>query len=81
VTAQPTPVSWEHLSGTDWALVMTNDSKKYYYNTRTQLMTILGKGQEQREGMGSLSKGIKYQLMMTLTVMMRTSAQLRSRKY
>jgi hypothetical protein len=72
VTAQPTPVSWEHLSGTDWALVMTNDSKKYYYNTRTQ---------EQREGMGSLSKGIKYQLMMTLTVMMRTSAQLRSRKY
>ncbi|KAL1561633.1 pre-mRNA-processing protein 40C-like [Salvia divinorum] len=32
-TSQPTPVSWEKLSGTDWTLVTTNDGKKYYYNT------------------------------------------------
>ncbi|KAG6557468.1 hypothetical protein Mapa_000741 [Marchantia paleacea] len=36
VTAQPTPVSWERLNGTDWALVTTNDGKKYYYNTKSQ---------------------------------------------
>ncbi|KAK6921439.1 WW domain [Dillenia turbinata] len=36
VTGQPTPVSWEKLAGTEWALVMTNDAKKYYYNTRTK---------------------------------------------
>ncbi|KAK9691377.1 hypothetical protein RND81_09G193400 [Saponaria officinalis] len=35
-TAQPTPVSWEKVHGTDWALVATNDGKKYYYNTKTQ---------------------------------------------
>ncbi|KAJ9709550.1 hypothetical protein PVL29_001162 [Vitis rotundifolia] len=37
VTVQPTPVSWEKLTGTDWALVTTNDGKKYYYNTKTKL--------------------------------------------
>ncbi|KAL2506465.1 Pre-mRNA-processing protein 40C [Abeliophyllum distichum] len=34
---QPTPISWEKLAGTDWAAVTTNDGKRYYYNTRTQL--------------------------------------------
>lgn len=28
----------ERLSATDWALVMTNDGKKYYYNTKTQVV-------------------------------------------
>lgn len=37
VTVQQTPVSWEKLVGTDWALVTTNDGKKYYYNTKTKL--------------------------------------------
>ncbi|XP_071927412.1 pre-mRNA-processing protein 40C-like isoform X1 [Coffea arabica] len=37
VTAQPTPVTWEKLAGTDWTLVTTNDGKKYYYNTKTKL--------------------------------------------
>ncbi|CAO2833014.1 unnamed protein product, partial [Amaranthus hypochondriacus] len=35
-TAQPTPVAWEKVTGTDWALVNTNDGKKYYYNTKTE---------------------------------------------
>ncbi|KAL3634363.1 hypothetical protein CASFOL_021417 [Castilleja foliolosa] len=34
---QSTPISWEKLTGTDWTLVTTNDCKKYYYNTTTQL--------------------------------------------
>lgn len=33
---QPTPVAWEKVNGTDWALVSTNDGKKYYYNTKTE---------------------------------------------
>ncbi|KAJ8562924.1 hypothetical protein K7X08_031376 [Anisodus acutangulus] len=37
VAAQPTPVSWEKLAGTDWALVATNDGQNYYYNTKTKL--------------------------------------------
>ncbi|PHT81167.1 Pre-mRNA-processing protein 40C [Capsicum annuum] len=37
VAAQPTPVSWEKLAGTDWALVATNDGQKFYYNTKTKL--------------------------------------------
>ncbi|XP_057962775.1 pre-mRNA-processing protein 40C isoform X2 [Malania oleifera] len=37
VTVQPTAVSWEKLVGTDWALVTTNDGKKYYHNTKTKL--------------------------------------------
>ncbi|XP_031112833.1 pre-mRNA-processing protein 40C isoform X1 [Ipomoea triloba] len=37
VIAQPTPVSWERLYGTDWALITTNDGKRYYYNTKTKL--------------------------------------------
>lgn len=36
VAAQPTPVSWEMIGGTGWALVTTNDAKKYYYHTVTQ---------------------------------------------
>lgn len=36
VTTHPTPVSWERLSPTDWALVTTDDGKKYYYNTKSQ---------------------------------------------
>lgn len=36
VTTQPTPVSWERLDSTDWALVTTDDGKKYYYNTKSQ---------------------------------------------
>ncbi|KAK8530643.1 hypothetical protein V6N13_122267 [Hibiscus sabdariffa] len=37
VTVQPTPVSVEQLMGTDWALVTTNDGKKYYYNSKTKI--------------------------------------------
>ncbi|KAK4482536.1 hypothetical protein RD792_009695, partial [Penstemon davidsonii] len=36
-TVQTSPVSWEKLAGTDWTLVTTNDGKKYYYNSKTQL--------------------------------------------
>uniref|UniRef100_A0A0C9QX05 TSA: Wollemia nobilis Ref_Wollemi_Transcript_2281_3725 transcribed RNA sequence n=1 Tax=Wollemia nobilis TaxID=56998 RepID=A0A0C9QX05_9CONI len=36
VISQPTPISCEKLTGTDWALVSTNDGKKYYYNTKSQ---------------------------------------------
>eukprot|EP00250_Pteridium_aquilinum_P015885 c22819_g1_i1 orf=261-3680(+) len=36
VTAQPTPVSWEMIGGTGWALVITNDAKRYYYHRETQ---------------------------------------------
>ncbi|XVE91918.1 hypothetical protein REPUB_Repub01dG0052600 [Reevesia pubescens] len=36
-TVQPTPVSVEQLTGTDWALVTTNDGKKYYYNSKTKI--------------------------------------------
>eukprot|EP00252_Welwitschia_mirabilis_P018920 TRINITY_DN4241_c0_g2_i1.p1 TRINITY_DN4241_c0_g2~~TRINITY_DN4241_c0_g2_i1.p1 ORF type:complete len:714 (+),score=170.12 TRINITY_DN4241_c0_g2_i1:212-2143(+) len=36
ITSQPTPVSWEKLFDTDWALVTTNDGKKYYYHTKSQ---------------------------------------------
>ncbi|CAA6662845.1 unnamed protein product [Spirodela intermedia] len=34
--AQPTPVSWERIAGTDWTLVTTNNDKKYYYNNKTK---------------------------------------------
>lgn len=34
---QPTPVAWEKVTGTDWALVSTNDGKKYYYNTKSEV--------------------------------------------
>lgn len=27
----------ERISGTDWTMVITNDSKRYYYNTQTQV--------------------------------------------
>lgn len=27
----------EHLTGTDWALVTTNDGKKYYYNSKMKV--------------------------------------------
>lgn len=37
VTAQPTPVSWDKLAGTDWALVTTDDGKRYYHNVKTKL--------------------------------------------
>ncbi|XP_020525339.1 pre-mRNA-processing protein 40C [Amborella trichopoda] len=37
VILQRTPVSWEKLVGTDWALVATNDGKKYYYNTKSKI--------------------------------------------
>ncbi|CAN8258729.1 unnamed protein product [Cochlearia groenlandica] len=37
VTVQPIPVSMENLHGTDWALVSTNDGKKYYYNNKTKV--------------------------------------------
>ncbi|KAH6768386.1 pre-mRNA-processing protein 40C [Perilla frutescens var. frutescens] len=36
-TVQPTSISWEKLSGTEWTLVTTNDGKKYYYNTVTKV--------------------------------------------
>lgn len=29
----------EQLEGTDWALVTTNDGKKYYYNNKTKVYT------------------------------------------
>ncbi|CAH8261104.1 unnamed protein product [Arabidopsis lyrata] len=37
VPVQPIPVSMEDLPGTDWALVSTNDGKKYYYNNKTKV--------------------------------------------
>lgn len=37
VTVQPTPVSMENITGTDWALIITNDGKKYYYNSQTKI--------------------------------------------
>ncbi|KAG8657638.1 hypothetical protein MANES_03G080900v8 [Manihot esculenta] len=37
VTMQPTPFSMENIAGTDWALITTNDGKKYYYNSKTKL--------------------------------------------
>ncbi|KAJ9183220.1 hypothetical protein P3X46_007110 [Hevea brasiliensis] len=37
VPMQPTPFSMENLAGTDWALITTNDGKKYYYNSKTKL--------------------------------------------
>ncbi|XP_039054774.1 pre-mRNA-processing protein 40C-like [Hibiscus syriacus] len=37
VTVQPTPISVEQLAGTGWALVTTNDGKKYYYNSKTKI--------------------------------------------
>ncbi|KAL5761373.1 hypothetical protein ACOSP7_017637 [Xanthoceras sorbifolium] len=37
VPVQPTPVSMEYLAGTDWALVSTNDGKKYYYNSKIKV--------------------------------------------
>ncbi|KAL8486813.1 hypothetical protein ACS0TY_023028 [Phlomoides rotata] len=36
-TVQPTPISWEKLTGTDWTLATTNDGKKYYYNSVSQV--------------------------------------------
>ncbi|KAF9677058.1 hypothetical protein SADUNF_Sadunf08G0068100 [Salix dunnii] len=36
VPVQPTPVSMENLFGTDWALITTNDGKKYYHNNKTK---------------------------------------------
>ncbi|KAI3469941.1 hypothetical protein Pfo_026604 [Paulownia fortunei] len=36
-TVQPNPISWEKLAGTDWTLVTTNDGKRYYYNSTTQI--------------------------------------------
>ncbi|KAL7124218.1 hypothetical protein ABFS83_14G033700 [Erythranthe nasuta] len=36
-TMQPTPISWEKVTGTDWTTVTTNDGKVYYYNAATQL--------------------------------------------
>ncbi|PIA35463.1 hypothetical protein AQUCO_03500079v1 [Aquilegia coerulea] len=37
VTVQSTPVSWDKLGTTDWALVTTDDGKKYYYNNKTKV--------------------------------------------
>ncbi|XP_050227397.1 pre-mRNA-processing protein 40C isoform X2 [Mercurialis annua] len=37
VPMQSTPVSMENLTGIDWALITTNDGRKYYYNNRTKL--------------------------------------------
>ncbi|CAL1381252.1 unnamed protein product [Linum trigynum] len=37
VVGQPLPVSMENLAGTHWALVTTNDGKKYYYNNITKV--------------------------------------------
>ncbi|XP_006661876.1 pre-mRNA-processing protein 40C isoform X2 [Oryza brachyantha] len=34
VAAQPVPVSWDKLSGTDWSIVTTSDGKKYYYDNK-----------------------------------------------
>ncbi|MCO5606517.1 hypothetical protein L7F22_060705 [Adiantum nelumboides] len=36
VAAQPTPVSWEMIGSTGWAMVTTNDAKRYYYHRDTQ---------------------------------------------
>ncbi|KAJ0081770.1 hypothetical protein Patl1_10736 [Pistacia atlantica] len=37
VSVQPTLVSMDYLVGIDWALVKTNDGKKYYYNSKTKV--------------------------------------------
>ncbi|RID63196.1 hypothetical protein BRARA_E02218 [Brassica rapa] len=37
VPVQPIPISMENIRGTDWALVSTNDGKKYYYNNKTKV--------------------------------------------
>ncbi|KAJ0095956.1 hypothetical protein Patl1_15740 [Pistacia atlantica] len=37
VSVQPTLVSMDYLVGSDWALVKTNDGKKYYYNSKTKV--------------------------------------------
>ncbi|KAH0851954.1 hypothetical protein HID58_094346, partial [Brassica napus] len=37
VPVQPIPISMENIHGTDWALVSTNDGKKYYYNNKTKV--------------------------------------------
>ncbi|KAL5232512.1 hypothetical protein ABZP36_031288 [Zizania latifolia] len=34
VAAQPVPVSWDKLAGTDWSIVTTSDGKKYYYDNK-----------------------------------------------
>ncbi|KAF6160791.1 hypothetical protein GIB67_035992 [Kingdonia uniflora] len=38
-TVQSAAVSCEKLAGTDWALVTTDDGKKYYYNTKNKVST------------------------------------------
>eukprot|EP00898_Chlorokybus_atmophyticus_P007693 jgi/Chlat1/7925/Chrsp68S07386 len=36
VNAQPRPVSVDKVKGTGWAIVHTDDGKKYYYNAKTK---------------------------------------------
>lgn len=51
VTSQPVPVSWEMIGGTGWALVTTNDAKRYYYNivTRATSWQVPGEVAEYRK--------------------------------
>ncbi|XP_052133709.1 pre-mRNA-processing protein 40C isoform X1 [Oryza glaberrima] len=37
VAAQPVPVSWDKLAGTDWSIVTTSDGKKYYYDNKLKV--------------------------------------------
>ncbi|KAF0930238.1 hypothetical protein E2562_030880 [Oryza meyeriana var. granulata] len=37
VAAQPVPVSWDKLAGTDWSIVTTSDGKKYYYDNKQKV--------------------------------------------
>uniref|UniRef100_A0A0D9XKU0 WW domain-containing protein n=1 Tax=Leersia perrieri TaxID=77586 RepID=A0A0D9XKU0_9ORYZ len=37
IAAQPIPVAWDKLAGTDWSIVTTSDGKKYYYDNKQKV--------------------------------------------
>ncbi|KAL9260342.1 Pre-mRNA-processing protein 40C-like protein [Drosera capensis] len=51
VSTELTPVSWEKLPGSDWAMVNTNDGKKYYYNSITKGENTLKEKGKQEKGL------------------------------
>lgn len=40
MSSETTQASVERISGSDWSLVTTNDGKKYYFNTVTQVCLL-----------------------------------------